>query len=623
MIIKFKTLQIHNFLSLGDVNINLSDNGFTLVNGINNNQTDLAKSNGSGKSALWDAIVWVLTGETVRGISKNISNIYTDDGCYVKINFIIDDVDYEIIRSKDNSIYGTNLKIYINNEDKSGKGIRDSEKLLSEYLPEVTNELLGSVVILGQGLPQRFTNNTPSGRKEVLEKLSKSDFMIEDIKTRISERKTELLKLQRTYEDKQLVLDRDLINVSSQITSTEYKLNNLVEDTTIDDRINLMQQSINELSLNIQELELNYVSVNSEFEKLHDESDALKDTLNKQITDVNLRYSEKENELYKTSINVQFQITDAKKKLNEILTIKDICPTCGQKLPDIVKPDTSEIERNIKELTIQLDQINSEKTTISMQKQAELQQIEDASKDTKLSILNEIRLIKDKRDSIYSKINLIKNEINNKKLAILRDTASKEQYIKLKKECTLSLESLQQSKIKINDDILYNNKELDIINSRLNVISKLNTIATRDFRGYLLRNIIDFINIKSKEYCQDIFETTNIEFTLDGNNINISYNGKLYENLSGGEKQKIDIIIQFAIRDMLCKFSNFSSNIIVLDEIFDNLDNIGCDKVLNLITTKLTDIESIYIITHHTDIEIPFDNIITIVKENNGISRLK
>ena len=93
--------------------------------------------------------------------------------------------------------------------------------------------------------------------------------------------------------------------------------------------------------------------------------------------------------------------------------------------------------------------------------------------------------------------------------------------------------------------------------------------------------------------------------------------------LSGGEKQKIDIIIQFAIRDMLCKFSNFSSNIIVLDEIFDNLDNIGCDKVLNLITTKLTDIESIYIITHHTDIEIPFDNILTIVKENNGISRLK
>ena len=40
------------------------------------------------------------------------------------------------------------------------------------------------------------------------------------------------------------------------------------------------------------------------------------------------------------------------------------------------------------------------------------------------------------------------------------------------------------------------------------------------------------------------------------------YDGKLYESLSGGEKQKIDIIVQFAIRDMLSQFSSFSSNIL-------------------------------------------------------------
>ena len=89
---------------------------------------------------------------------------------------------------------GGDLKIVINNEDRSGDGLRKSEALLAEYLPDVTSSLLGSVIILGQGLPHRFTNNTPAGRKEVLEKLSKSDFMIEDIKARISKRSTELAK---------------------------------------------------------------------------------------------------------------------------------------------------------------------------------------------------------------------------------------------------------------------------------------------------------------------------------------------------------------------------------------------------------------------------------------------
>ena len=84
------------------------------------------------------------------------------------------------------------MKIIRNGEDVSGKGIRDSEKLLSEYLPDLTSSFLGSVIILGQGLPQRFSNNTPSGRKDVLEKLSKSDFMIEDLKQKVSDRKTQI-----------------------------------------------------------------------------------------------------------------------------------------------------------------------------------------------------------------------------------------------------------------------------------------------------------------------------------------------------------------------------------------------------------------------------------------------
>ena len=74
---------------------------------------------------------------------------------------------------------------------------------------------------------------------------------------------------------------------------------------------------------------------------------------------------------------------------------------------------------------------------------------------------------------------------------------------------------------------------------------------------------------------------------------------------------------------MLCQFMNFSSNMIALDEIFDNLDSIACQNVINMLAKKLNDIESVFIITHHSDtLEIPYDRQMFIIKDEKGISRI-
>ena len=149
------------------------------------------------------------------------------------------------------------------------------------------------------------------------------------------------------------------------------------------------------------------------------------------------------------------------------------------------------------------------------------------------------------------------------------------------------------------------------------------TYIQRDFRGHLLNNVITFIEDKSKEYSQSVFGTDKLSFTLEKNNIIIAYDGKDYSCLSGGEKQKLDIIIQFAIRDMLCTFLDFSSNILVLDEITDALDSIGVSKIFNLIGENLSDVEATYIISHHVDeLEIPADDEIIVIKGDDKISRI-
>ena len=73
---------------------------------------------------------------------------------------------------------------------------------------------------------------------------------------------------------------------------------------------------------------------------------------------------------------------------------------------------------------------------------------------------------------------------------------------------------------------------------------------------------------------------------------------------------------------MLCQCMGFSSNILVIDEAFDFLDPFGCQKVVDMMSRKLSDVESVFIISHHKDLSLPVDNEITIIKNSNGISEI-
>ena len=66
----------------------------------------------------------------------------------------------------------SDLKIFKNDVDLSGKGIRESEKKLQELIPELNKDLIASTIIIGQGMPNKFSSFSPSGRKDLLEKIS-------------------------------------------------------------------------------------------------------------------------------------------------------------------------------------------------------------------------------------------------------------------------------------------------------------------------------------------------------------------------------------------------------------------------------------------------------------------
>ena len=193
-----------------------------------------------------------------------------------------------------------------------------------------------------------------------------------------------------------------------------------------------------------------------------------------------------------------------------------------------------------------------------------------------------------------------------------------------KEKLQKNVADLQSILNSLSEDKVKKDAEKHALEDHIDVVNKMNTSIKRDFRGILLKNVIDFIDTKAKEYASKIFNSDNIEFVLDGNDINILFEGKDYDNLSGGEKQRLDIIIQFAIRDMMSQYLGFSSNILVLDEITDALDSISCDKVINFITEELRDIESVFIVSHHSDaLLLPCDCEIVVEKNEFGVSEVK
>ena len=251
MFVNFESVTMHNFLSYGHSTIDLRNKNYCLVRGINKNPLDLASSNGSGKSSWSSAICWCLTGETVEGLHSNLKNIWIDeDLCYVTLLFSVDNVKFELTRFVAPK---SDLKLKVNGVDKSGKGIRETSAILAGYLPDLTSQLLSSVIVLGQGLPGKFTNNTPSGRKESLEKLSQSDFMIQDIKTRLSQVIDENNKALRVEQDFILAKEAEKKAYETQKQALEEQLEGLKNPPDFSSLIENMEHNIKELQNQIEQ----------------------------------------------------------------------------------------------------------------------------------------------------------------------------------------------------------------------------------------------------------------------------------------------------------------------------------------------------------------------------------
>lgn len=617
MNITFESLDIKNFLSIGEAHLELSSNGFVKVSGVNTKLGDCAVSNGAGKSACFEAIVWCLTGQTIRGI-KEVACAYGDGSVEVTLSFLSGGDRYKITRYRKDKKPGMN--ILVNNEDKSGKGVRESENILSELLPGLTPTLIGSVIVLGQGLPCRFTSYAPSGRKEILETLTDSQYMVDSLKRQLGAKKEKLAQYQRGLEDDLLTAKTSKQGLESTIQTLQSQIENL--ETYPPEELSRAKDKVEKAE---QEYE--------NFEKLLSEKFSQIEKLRKDYSDKQAEFSKAKedaigqlNHLDQMCLHdldvISLQMLQVEKEIDKVKNMSGICPTCKQPLPDFHRPDTKDLESNLAALEIRHNALKAKHRDYTYE-------IDEADTRLKAKYTPVLESITQEGLAAKEEYLLLQStgKVHAKEVAQYKETYTKmctlaTAYEAEKKRLEDRKENAGKFLVSLSQKIENCEKTLAEVMQEVSATSQLYSLATRDFRGQLLTNTIGTLNHHLSKISTKVFGGTGVTVELSGNEVQILYDTRQYEALSGGEKQKVDISVQLAIRNLLMDFSGFSSNIIVFDEVFDNLDREGVDRVLKLLLDYNSGVESLYFISHHTDIDIPYDKEITVYKSPEGVSHI-
>lgn len=569
--ITFESVVINNFLSFGqETVVELNDQGFVIVKGSNQEYVTKGRSNGSGKSSIFDAIFWTITGETLRGASDVVNEKVGKD-CYCTLSFKTDDCDYVITRYRSHSIYGNACYFYVNGELVSDQ-IKKSQEMISKAIPTMTSDVIGSIVLLGQGLPYKFSSLSPTKRKDLLETLSGSSSQIDKLKYQLDVESSK-------YTQEHSEIQNRINSSSAEISAQESLITSLKTQQKVTPQE--VENQIRSIESQRQTAEQEIATITPQVESRQAESVQLTDMLNS-------------TQNYLATITSNLQLSS--QNLEQVS--KGECPTCKRAYDDI------EERRRLQE--VYRNEINQYQTVLSSLG------TKRASLSSRLNTLSEeIRNLEGRKISLNYSINSFDHEVSTLK----RDLES---YSKLAEDISASESRVKELRVLSYDD----NEKLQEVTAYLDAISYLKRQVSRDFKGYVLKEAVEFLSSQTNKYSTYLFEDKKISVTLSSTKINISLDGRPYENLSGGERQRVDLSVQFALRDLLSISLGFSCNILVLDEAFDSLDSSGSESLINLVVSEFSEVNSVFTITHHTDISIPYDKTLLVTKNNEGISSI-
>lgn len=543
--IYFRKIRFKNLLSYG--------NYFTEIDLTGGNINVITATNGSGKTAFLDAIVFALFGRPYRKINKpSLINSINEKNLLAEVEFDVGGKSYFVRRGMKPAIF----EIYENARklDESDS-VKDQQKYFEENILKTSYRSFLQIVILGANNYIPFMELRTQQRREFIEQLLDID---------IFSTMNELLK-----------------GRISKLKSVEQELN--VRISNIDHEIKTQQNFIRKLE---NERNEQTDSIDKEISELQDEiqkkeGEAVE--LDNSISDIDKKISEydvsKPDKEIKKTHKEKAQFDDRIASLNEdikLLHEHSTCPTCTQEI-------TSEHRNNtVQEWQGKIEYFEKQK-----------REVEEREK-TIQKTLEEINELTNKRQDLSTKLKVVRNDIDRHKRDIERLN---------NKKTNVRTEDIENEKDQLKKKV----KQKEVLNDKQRIVDQkriLFNVATDLLKdtGIKSRIVSQYVPIMNKLINQYLsIMGYPITFTLDQNFDEQIYSRHResfrYDNFSEGEKQRIDIALLMTWRDIARMKNSVSTNLLILDEVFDSsLDSSGMENYLSVLD-ELKD-SNVYIISH-------------------------
>lgn len=562
----FTTMNVVGFCSIENLHIPLNPSCTILIKA----------PNGKGKSTILSALVWAIYGKNLKGVSEVTTweKVRPKDyqGVMVEVFFQKGEHIYKIIRCQkcnivleDGAKGKDRLILMKDNEVVNVKGKNKLQDAINAELG-LSYTLFMNSIMFGQGI-KRLIQESNSDKKKIFEE----------------------------------VFDLEFLNIAKGIAMQD-KNNLLAQANEVEHQSALLKKELEankEAYFDLRDREKGFK------EKIKSERRELKkdrEDLTKQLIKKQQQLKDEVEKSLKVKIKKHTDYVDVLKskiKYNRIVS--------GVSLPDFVK-----------KLKIQLDKGHykraKESVYIIYKAIINSDKLQEEYEDA-LGRLDELRTKNEKYKRLQKECDDIASDIADidEELEKLKQEKLKVMSPKYKEK----LKEIRKTLRKVDED--YHNKELELENYNWLINDPL---GNNGIKAYLFDSSLDMLNRTLDKYSQVL--GFRIEFNIDLGTARkefftlIERDGQIidYDELSGGEKQLVNVAMAFAMNESLTMSKGI--NLAFLDEVFESLSSDNVEVVTSLIRHTFAD-KTLFLITHLDSLPLSNTKILQVEKVN-GLS---
>lgn len=568
--IQFGNIIIEGFCSIPYLELNLGSKGITVIRG----------ATGEGKTTILSALVWGAYGKNLKGKSDvNTWEKYRPknyNGTKVEIYFGKDGKTHKITRclkykGEVNGAKGKDRLIYeIDAVEVSEKNKGEIQALINADLG-MSYSLFMNSILFGQGM-KRLIQESSSDKKDLfeeifeLEYISKARDIAKGYYTEALREYNEISQKYSSSKEKKQSIQRMLDDLKKQANHVKNDLSSRVK--VLEKKLSLLAKAKKE-----NELKETVTYKNRIEQRIQEARDNQKELLNK-INDAKKKTRVSLEEFIGVIIkllkrgdikNSLKRLMEVKKAFGDIERLQDKC----SKLVDKI----SNYRDKLEELRDQEYEANKVQRDIDLTKAEIKKLLSEKKAGVNMGL---IKKYKTQLSTLSDKLQAIESEMEEKR--------SKVDNYKWVMDDPLGNRGIKA--------FLFESS-LDILNETLESYSEV--------LGFSILFYVDIQGVK-KDF--------NTQIIMDG--IEVSY-----EELSGGQKQLVNLAMAFAMNEVMTKAKGI--NIAFLDEVFENLSSEYVDLVIGLIR-KIYQDKTLYLISHQESLPIPNARVLTVTRER-GLSQ--